>query len=171
MRISIIGAGYVGLVAGACLAKLGNKVTLIDADNEKIEAISNRISPIYEEGLNEILNQVHIESTTDYGRIAGTDMIFLCVDTPVNDYGSICLEHITEATEQVAKVLREKRGYSVVVVKSTVVPGTTEELVIPTLQRAGKGAGKDFGVCMSPEFLREGEAVYDFMNPLRIIIG
>lgn len=171
MEISIIGSGYVGLVTGACLAKLGNEVTLIDADSEKIEAINKRISPIHEEGLSEILNQVHVEASSDYQHIIDTDIIFLCIGTPVSEDGSMSLEDIAKATEQIASVLEEKRGYYVVAVKSTVVPGTTEGLVIPILERTGKRAGKDFGVCMSPEFLREGKAVHDFMNPKRVIIG
>ena len=171
MQISIIGAGYVGLVTGSCLAKLGHEVTLIDVDNEKIEAINNTISPIHEEGLSEILSQAHIKSSSDYRHIADTDIIFLCVGTPVNKDGSMSLEDTIKATEQVAGVLEGKRDYCVIVVKSTVVPGTTEEVVIPTLERGGKRAGKDFGICMSPEFLREGKAIYDFMNPMRIIIG
>jgi UDPglucose 6-dehydrogenase len=171
MRISIVGTGYVGLVTGACLAKLGNEVTLIDVDNEKIEAINNRISPIYEEGLSEILSQARLKATSNYRHIGDTDIIILCIGTPVNEDGSMSLEDITKATEEVASALEGKRDYYVVVVKSTVVPVTTEGVVIPILERGGKRAGKDFGVCMSPEFLREGKAVYDFMNPMRIIVG
>ncbi len=171
MRISIIGSGYVGLITGACFAQLGNDVTLVDIDKEKVEAINNRISPIYEEGLNELLNQVHIEATSDYHRIIDTDMIFLCVGTPINKSGNMSLRYITKATEQIARVLTDKKDYCLVVVKSTLVPGTTEELLIPTLERSGKKVGGDFGICMSPEFLREGKAVYDFMHPVRVIIG
>ena len=171
MRISVVGSGYVGLVTGACLAKLGNKVILIDIDNDKIEAINNRIYPIHEEGLSEILNQVRIKASSDYQCIVDADIIFLCVGTPVNEDDSMSLEDTTKATEEVARVIEGKRGYCVVVVKSTVVPGTTEEIVIPILETSGKKVGEDFGVCMSPEFLREGKAVYDFMNPIRIIIG
>ncbi|TET41592.1 MAG: UDP-glucose/GDP-mannose dehydrogenase family protein, partial [Dehalococcoidia bacterium] len=171
MRISVVGSGYVGLVTGACLAKLGNKVILVDIDNGKIEAINNRICPIHEEGLSEILNQVRIKASSDYQCIVDADIIFLCVGTPVNDDDSTSLEDTTKATEEVARVIEGKSGYCVVVVKSTVVPGTTEEIVIPILETSGKKVGEDFGVCMSPEFLREGKAVYDFMNPIRIIIG
>lgn len=171
MRISVVGSGYVGLVTGACLAKLGNKVILIDTDSDKIEAINNRVCPIHEEGLSEILNQVRIKASSDYQCIVDADIIFLCVGTPVNEDGSMSLEDMTKATEEVARVIEGKRGYRVVVVKSTVVPGTTEGVVIPILEKSGKKVGGDFGVCMSPEFLREGKAVYDFMNPIRIIIG
>ncbi len=171
MRISVVGSGYVGLVTGACFAKLGNNVTLIEIDSGKIEAINSKLCPIHEEGLGEILSQVHIEATSDYRHIAETDIIFVCVGTPVNEDGSMSVGDITEAISQITRALEEKSGYYIVVVKSTVVPGTTEELIIPILERSGRKAGRDFGVCMSPEFLREGKAVYDFMKPMRLIMG
>lgn len=171
MKISIIGAGYVGLVTGVCLAKLGNKVTLIDIDEEKLEAIRNKVSPIYEEGLDELLDQVHIEVSTDYGKILHSDVIFICVGTPSDKSGSISLKYITETTKQIAQQLKDREDYCVVVVKSTVPPGITEKQVIPILETSGRKAGGDFGVCMCPEFLREGKAIYDFMNPARVIIG
>ncbi len=171
MRISVVGSGYVGLVTGACLTKLNHEVTLIDTDSKRIELIKNRLSPVHEEGLSEILSQVHMEATADYRQIVGADIVLLCVGTPVNEDGSMSLEDITKAAEQIARVRQGKKDYYVIAVKSTVVPGTTEELIIPILERAGRKAGRDFGICMSPEFLREGKAVYDFMNPMRVIIG
>jgi UDPglucose 6-dehydrogenase len=171
MRISVIGAGYVGLVTGACLAKLANKVTLIDIDTHKIKSINSKASPLYEEGLDELLNQVNVEVSPDYTRTTDSEVLFICVGTPPDKDGPISLEQITEATKEISKVLKKKKDYCVVAVKSTVAPGTTEELVIPILEKSGKRTGKDFGVCVSPEFLREGKAVYDFMNPARIIIG
>jgi len=171
MRISVVGSGYIGLVTGTCLAKLGNKVTLIDVDREKAKAINNRISPIYEEGLDEILTEVNIEASSDYQKMIDSELILICVGTVSNEDGSISLEQVGEATEQIAEVSKRKNGYYVICVKSTVPPGTTEELVIPILEKSGKKKGSDFGVCMSPEFLREGKAIYDFMNPVRVIIG
>ena len=171
MKISVIGAGYVGLVTGACFAKLGNEVIFIDKDEEKLEATNNRISPIYEEGLDELLGQIRIEVSTDYRKALTSDVIFICVGTSSDESGTIFLEHIKEATRQIAGILKAKEGYCVVAVKSTVTPGSTEELVIPILETSGKKAGKDFGVCMCPEFLREGKAIYDFMNPARVVIG
>ncbi len=171
MKISIIGAGYVGLVAAACLAKLGNKVTLVDIDEERLKQISRGVSPIHEPGLDEILGQVSIETTTDYQKIAGAEVIFICVGTPSDEDGSMSLEYIAKAVKQLAEVLKKSGDYCVVAVKSTVVPGTTEELVIPILEESGKKAGRDFGVCMDPEFLREGKAIHYYMNPARIIIG
>ena len=171
MRISVIGSGYVGVVTGACLAKLGNKVTLIDVDSEKVTAVNSGVSPIYEEGLDEILRELHIEASSDYQRTMDSEVIFICVGTPSNQDGSISSEQITEAAKQIAQVLTRKSDYCVICVKSTVTPGTTEELVIPILETSGKSVGIAFGVCMSPEFLREGKAIYDFMNPARVIMG
>jgi UDPglucose 6-dehydrogenase len=171
MRISVIGAGYVGLVAAACLAKLGNRIILVDVDKDKLKLIASGTSPIHEPGLDEILSQVDIETTPDYQRIVDAEVILICVGTPANEDGSMSLEYIVKATKQIAEVLKRKRDYCVVSVKSTVVPGTTEEVVIPILEASGKRAGDDFGVCMDPEFLRAGRAVYCYMNPARIIIG
>ena len=171
MKISIIGSGYVGLVTGTCLAKRGHNITLIDIDKEKVAAINNNVPHLYELGLEEMLRQVHIEGRTDYKGITDSDMILIAVDTPSDEVGSISLKNVTQATEQLAEELAGKENYYVVVVKSTVVPGTTEQVVIPLLEKHGRKAGDDFGVCMSPEFLREGQAVYDFMNPSRLVIG
>ena len=171
MKISVIGAGYVGLITAACLAKLGNDVILIDIDEDKLKAIQNRVSPTYEAGLNELLSQVHIQVSIDYDKILPSEIILICVGTPADESGSIILEHITRATKQIAEVLKRKQDYCVVAVKSTVAPGTTEELVIPILATSGRKAGNDFGVCMCPEFLREGKAIGDFMSPARVIIG
>ena len=171
MRISVIGSGYVGVVTGACLAKLGNKVTLIDVDEQKVETINNGKSPIYEEGLDEILRQVHIEGGSDYQRIMDSELVFICVGTVSNRDGAISLEQVEQATKQIAEVLKRREDYCVICVKSTVTPGATEEIVVPTLEKSGKKAGTDFGVCMSPEFLSEGKAVHDFMNPARVVIG
>ena len=171
MRISIIGAGYVGLVTGGCFTKLGNEVTFIDTDAERIEAINNKSSPIYEEGLDKLLNSVRIKACFDFQKVVKSEVIFICVGTHSNDDKFILLDQVEKAAKEISQMLKTKEEYCVICVKSTVTPGTTEELVIPILQKSGRKAGNDFGVCMSPEFLREGKAVYDFMNPARIIIG
>jgi UDPglucose 6-dehydrogenase len=172
LKISIIGAGYVGLVTGTCLASLGNEVTLVDINKAVLEAISDKRSvPIYEEGLDELLSQVSLKATSDYSAIADSEIIFICVGTLADDGSPIFLDHVATATENIAEILKKRDSYCVVTVKSTVVPGTTQELVIPILERSGKKVGKDFGVCMAPEFLREGKAIYDFMHPSRIVIG
>ncbi len=171
MKVAVIGAGYVGLVTGACFAKLGNEVVIIDIDEAKLEAINNGVSPIYEEGLDELLRQLRLEVSSDYGKVSASETVMLCLGTPSDENGTIVLDYMIEASKRVAEILRARSDYSVVTVKSTVPPGTTEEVVIPILETSGKKAGKGFGVCMCPEFLREGKAIYDFMHPARVVIG
>jgi len=175
MNISIIGIGYVGLVTGVCFAELGNNVICVDVDEKKIEMINRGVSPIYEEGLEQLLveNKGRIEGTRDYEyAIQNTDVTFICVGTPSRDDGGIDLKFVKEAAEEIGKQLRSKDRWHLVVVKSTVLPGTTGGVVLPLLERhSGKKAGVDFGVAMNPEFLREGVAVRDFLKPDRIVIG
>lgn len=171
MKVAVIGAGYVGLVTGACFAKLGNEVVIIDIDEKKLAAINNGVSPIYEEGLDELLRQVQVEVSNDYGKVSASETVMLCLGTPSDENGTIVLDYMIEASKRIAEILRARSDYSVVTVKSTVPPGTTEEAVIPILETSGKKAGKGFGVCMCPEFLREGKAIYDFMHPARVVIG
>ena len=175
MKISIIGTGYVGLVTGACLAAKGHEVTCVDIDPARIDALNAAKSPIFEAGLDELL-RAHVGSrlaaTTHLAdAVLGSDLTFIAVGTPF-DGKAIDLSYVLGAARQIGQVLRAKSSYHVVVVKSTVVPGTTDSAVIPVLEEAsGKRAGVDFGVGMNPEFLSEGEAVNDFMNPDRIVIG
>jgi len=175
MRISIVGAGYVGLVTGACFAKLGNDVIILDIDKEKLEKVRKGISPIYEEGLDELLkNYRHrIEVTQDYNyAIQGSEVTFICVGTPSKEDGSIDLSYVKDAARSIGIALREKKEWHLVVVKSTVLPGATTDIVLPIVEKfSGKKAGKDFGIAMNPEFLREGKAVKDFLEPDRIVIG
>jgi UDPglucose 6-dehydrogenase len=171
MRISVIGAGYVGLITGVCLAKLGNEVTLIEIDAQKVKALNDRVLPIHEEGLAELMGQVDMDVSSDHQKSRHSEVIFICAGTPSNEDGTVFLGHITAISDQISKVLRSRGDYCVVVVKSTVPPDTTEGIVVPILEKSGKKCGKDFGVCMSPEFLREGKAIYDFMNPARLIVG
>jgi UDPglucose 6-dehydrogenase len=175
MNISIIGTGYVGLVTGACFAKLGNNVICVDIDKEKIEKINKGISPIYEEGLDEILTKYKdkITVTTDYDyAIKNTDVTFICVGTPSKKEGDLDLSFVENVTIEIGRMLKEKDQWHLVVVKSTVLPGTTQKIVLPLLEEnSGKKAGKDFGLAMNPEFLKEGVAVKDFFDPDRIVIG
>ncbi len=175
MKISVVGTGYVGLVSGVCLAEKGHQVTCVDLDPDKVERINRGIPPIYEQGLEELLQKnvgSHLRATTDLrAAVLSTELSLIAVGTPFNG-DQIDLSYIREAARQIGEVLREKEGYHCVVVKSTVVPGTTDEGVLPILEAAsGKQAGRDFGVGMNPEFLREGEAVADFMQPDRIVLG
>jgi UDPglucose 6-dehydrogenase len=175
MKITVIGTGYVGLVTGACFAKLGHNVTCVDIDKEKVSKINDGISPIYEEGLEGILAAYkdQIRATTDHrSAIMNSDITFICVGTPSRKDGSIDLSSVKETAIQIAKILKEKNHWHLVVVKSTVLPGTTQNLVLPLLeQHSGKHVGADIGLAMNPEFLKEGVAIQDFLNPDRIVIG
>jgi len=175
MKVSIIGAGYVGLVTGACLADKGHEIVCVDKDPEKVDRINRAIAPIYEKGLDELLKQhVHVRlnaSTNTRRAVLDTDLTFITVGTPF-DGDAIDLGAVKEATREIGSVLAEKSTYHVVVVKSTVVPGTTDEVIRPILEEtSGKRAGVDFGLAMNPEFLTEGEAVQDFMMPDRLVLG
>ncbi len=171
MKVCVIGAGYIGLTIAVCLAKMGNELLLLDIDAQKVKNINNKTSTIHENFLDELLQQVDIEMSSDPGKMEGAETIFICVGTPLNKNGSMSLEQVVEAAKQVSEVLKRREDYCLIVVKSTVPPGTTEDIVIPLLQKSGKKAGKDFGICMSPEFLSAGKAVYEFMNPSRIVVG
>jgi UDPglucose 6-dehydrogenase len=175
MKVSIIGTGYVGLVTGVCLAEKGHQVVCVDIDQTKVEKINQAIPPIYERGLEELLKKninVNLRATTDlYRSVIETDISLIAVGTPF-DGSEIDLTYVKGASYQIGEALRDKPAYHVIVVKSTVVPGTTDDVVRPILEEAsGKKVGVDFGVGMNPEFLREGEAIQDFMFPDRIVLG
>jgi UDPglucose 6-dehydrogenase len=176
MKISVIGSGYVGSVTAACFAEVGHEIVCVDIDEKKVEQINAGIPPIYEEGLGDLLRKYagkKLIATIDYEfAVRETDISFICVGTPSAEDGSIDLSIVRAAATNIGEALAKKKGYHVVVVKSTVVPETTEKFVLPILEEAsGKTAGKDFGVAMNPEFLREGKAVHDFMHPDKIVIG
>ena len=175
MKISIIGTGYVGLVSAACFAKLGHQVICVDVDKEKVDKINQSISPIYEKDLEEIIKKYkkNIYATTSYKEaIEKSDITFICVGTPSKKNGDIDLSFVDQAVKEIAISLKNKNSFHSLVVKSTVVPGTTQNHVLPLLEEINqKKAGIDFGVGMNPEFLREGTAVYDFLHPDRIVNG
>ena len=175
MRISIIGTGYVGLVTGACLAERGCDVTCVDVDRTKVDAINAGRAPIHEEDLPELLARnigKRLRATTDLAAaVRDTEITFIAVGTPARE-GRIDLGFVTAASEQIGAALAAKSTYHTVVVKSTVIPGTSDGAVREALERSsGKRAGRDFGIAMNPEFLTEGQAVADFMNPDRIVVG
>jgi UDPglucose 6-dehydrogenase len=175
MRISVVGTGYVGLVSGACFAEIGHDCTCVDVDEAKVARINRGEAPIVEPGLDELLARhvgKRLHATTDLATaVLASEITFIAVGTPF-DGQRIDLAFVREAARQIGAALRDKPGYHVVVVKSTVVPGTTDEVVRPLLESAsGKRAGVDFGVGMNPEFLTEGVAVDDFMRPDRLVLG
>ena len=175
MRISVIGTGYVGLVTGVCLAEVGHDVTCVDVDPVKIQTIRAGKTPIFEEGLEPLL-QRHIGKRlqvtgTLRNAVLESDVTFIAVGTPF-DGKEIDLTYIRQAAREIGQALAGKTSYHLVIVKSTVIPGTTDDVVAPIVAaESGKVAGRDFGVGMNPEFLTEGVAVKDFMDPDRIVLG
>ena len=175
MRISVIGTGYVGTVSAACFAELGHKVICVDIDKSKIDQINAGIPPIFEEGLSVLLKKhvgKNLSATSDYDfAVNNSDVSFISVGTPSDSRGNIDLGIIRAASASLGDSIGKKKDYHVVVVKSTVVPETTEKVVLPILEKhSGKRIG-EFGIAMNPEFLREGKAVYDFMHPDKIVVG
>lgn len=169
-KIAVIGTGYVGLVTAACFSGLGNEVVCVDVIKSKVDAINRGESPIFEPAL----DLSRVSATTDcQGAVEGAGFVFICVGTPSAPSGAIDLKYVRSAARDVGRAFKGiKGGYPVVIVKSTVVPGTTEEVVLPTVEKeSGLKAGRDFGVAMNPEFLKEGSAVEDFMKADRVVIG
>ncbi|MBE9111981.1 UDP-glucose/GDP-mannose dehydrogenase family protein [Nodosilinea sp. LEGE 07298] len=175
MKVSVVGTGYVGLVSGTCLAEKGHSVVCVDIDQAKVDQINQGIPPIYEAGLEDMLKAnvgTRLRATTDLRTaVMESEISLIAVGTPFRG-DEIDLRFIETVARQIGEVLKDKADYHVVVVKSTVVPGTTDEVVLSILEEAsGKKAGADFGVGMNPEFLKEGEAIPDFMYPDRIVLG
>lgn len=169
MRIGVVGAGYVGLVTGTCLAEMGNHVSIVDISEDKIKCLREGRSPHFEPGLDQLLqrniNEKRIQFSTDISdAVLGTEAIFLAVGTPMSDNGSANLTYIMQAAKDIAEKMD---GYRVIITKSTVPVGTNEE-VTALLKSVTK---HDFDVVSNPEFLKEGAAVDDFMKPDRVVIG
>jgi len=175
--ISIVGTGYVGLCTAVGFASKGYKVITSTRNKEKASLINKGMPPFHEPHLEELLKEVISKNslkclTEREEAILNTDITFIAVGTPSRQDGSINLKYIEEATQDIGEVLAKKKLYHLVVVKSTVIPGTTENTVKPILEkRSKKRCGEDFGLCMNPEFLREGSAIHDTLHPDRIVIG
>ena len=175
MRVSIVGSGYVGTTIAACFADLGHEVVNIDIDESIVEQLNAGTPPIHEPGL-EGLVSTHagdrLTASTDYEDLLDTEVTFLALPTPSNEDGSNDTSIIEAAAETLGATLATKSDRHLVVVKSTVVPGTTETVVAPAVEAGGDlTRGEDFEVAMNPEFLREGTAVEDFRHPDKIVFG
>ena len=177
MKISVFGMGYVGVVAAGCLAEDGHEVVGVDPNRTKVDLVNRGVTPIVEKDIGEI-----VERNVKAGRLrAGldvaaavreTDLSLVCVGTPSQLNGSLDLRFVRKVCEEIGAALRGKPGFHVVVARSTMLPGTMRDTVIPTLEEhSGKRAGVDFGVCNNPEFLREGSAVWDYRHPPKTVIG
>jgi len=177
MNISIFGLGYVGCVTATCLAQQGHHVVGVDINPTKVQLVNSSRSPISEPGLEDLLRSVveagHLNATTDPDRaIQQTEISLISVGTPSNQNGCVNLTYIEKVCAEIGESLRRKQQYHVVVIRSTVLPGTVMRKLVPILeQHSGRVAGSGFGVCMNPEFLREGSAINDYYNPGLTVIG
>jgi GDP-mannose 6-dehydrogenase len=175
--ISVFGLGYVGTVTASCLAHKGNNVIGVDLNPAKIAALQSGRSPVVEPGISDLITDCckagRLNATDDVASaIHKTDISFLCVGTPSLRAGKLDLGHLEPVCRHIGNVLKKKAAFHLIVLRSTALPGTVESLVIPILeQSSGKRMGKDFGVCVNPEFMREGSAVADFLRPTMTVIG
>lgn len=175
--VSVFGLGYVGTVTAACLANQGYDVVGVDLNGDKVDAINAGRTPIVEPQVDSLVSRAHDErrlrATVDAERaVLESDVSFLCVGTPSMRNGRLDLGHIGPVCRDIGAALRKSKRFHVVVVRSTVLPGTTESIVLPALsETSGKRLGESYGVCVNPEFMREGTAVADFLHPEVTVIG
>ena len=177
MNISIFGLGYVGSVSAACLANKGHSVIGVDSNKTKVDLINQGCAVIVEPGLKEltsfVVSQGLLRATTDVpDAILNTSISFICVGTPGKKNNSLDLKYVKKICEEIGQVLKEKNEHHIVVCRSTMFPGSVKNLVIPTLEyHSDKKEGKDFSVCINPEFMKEGTAIYDYHNPPKNVVG
>lgn len=174
MKVSIVGSGYVGTTTALCLSELGHDSTNIDIDEEVVSSLNQKELHLHEDGLQGLLDRhggERFRASTDYGVVPGTDLTFLALTTPSRRDGSIDLSFMEQGAESLGKALQGKDDSHVVAVKSTVVPGSAERLGGIIADESGMDLGKELFIASNPEFLREGTAVKDFLNPDKIVIG
>jgi GDP-mannose 6-dehydrogenase len=177
MKICVLGLGYVGAVSAGCLAKDGHEVIGVDPERTKVDLINAGRSPIIEKDIGAIIQEQvaagRLSATTEVEHaVRNTDLALVCVGTPSQPNGGIDLRYVKRVCEQIGHAIRTHPGAPVIVMRSTMLPGTMREVVIPILERASqKTAGNEFGLCINPEFLREGTAVHDYYHPPKTVIG
>ena len=177
LSISLFGLGYVGSVSAACFAHMGHKVTGVDISKAKVEMLDSGRSPIIEARMEELVAEANkscrLHATTDsIAAVLASDISFVCVGTPSLRSGKLDLSHVEHVSREIGAALKQKSTFHTIVLRSTVLPGTTETVMIPEIESAsGKNAGVDFAVCYNPEFMREGSAVSDFLQPPYTILG
>ena len=175
--VSVFGLGYVGCVSAACLASRAHRVIGVDVDTEKVQLLREGRSPVVEETIGDLTAETvaagNLSVTTDArAAVLATDISLVCVGTPSDPGGGLSTRFLEMVTDEIGAALADKDGWHVVVYRSTMVPGTCENLLTPRLEsRSGKRAGVDFGVCVNPEYLREGTSVHDFHNPPKTVVG
>jgi GDP-mannose 6-dehydrogenase len=177
MRVAVFGLGYVGAVSAACLASRGHHVWGVDIDSCKVAALNSGRSPVVESGLGALIAEatesLHLRATTDVSRaVRDAEVLLVCVGTPAGESGQVDLRAVREVIGQIGRVLQGADGYRTIVMRSTVPPGTMEQLVRPLLERRTRqSAGTTFGVASNPEFLREGSSIQDFFEPPYVVVG
>src|SRR6202050_896174 len=177
LSVSIFGLGYVGSVSAACFASMGHKVIGVDVSRAKVEMMDSGRTPIVEARMNEMVWEAHgaglLHATTDaLAAVLNSEVSFVCVGTPSLKNGKLDLSHIEHVAKEIGAAIRQKKSPHVFVLRSTVLAGTTETVVLPILEKeSGKKCGEDFTVCYNPEFMREGSAVAYFFNPPYTTLG
>jgi len=176
-RVAVVGAGHVGLVSAACMADRGIGVILVESDRGRLQLLRKGRSPLYEPGLDDLLKRAASSGRLGFfpnvkNALDGSEIIFVNVGTPAKPNGSIDLTQVEAASVDIGRALKRIESYILVVVRSTVLPGTTRDFVGSILSRySGKRVGEDYGLAMQPEFIREGSAVRDMLSPDRVVIG
>jgi GDP-mannose 6-dehydrogenase len=176
-RIAVFGLGYVGCISAACLAQRGHSVIGVDVSSDKVRTVADGGTPVLEEGVEDLIAQQvsaeRLTATTDSAEaVANSDLALICVGTPSTPTGALKTDHLEQVADEVGAALKDRQDRYTVVIRSTLLPTTCENVVLPRLEAAsGKRAGEDFGLAVNPEFLREGSGIRDFFDPPKIVVG